>query len=298
MSDAGIAGVFNGIREASTSSGWVVLHIDCGGRCNQGAAIVSQALGMKPDGIVLAGVDAAGQAKGIAAATAAKVPVVGWHASVKSGPVEGLFTNITTNPKEVAQIAALYGVVESNSKAGIVVFTDNSNPYSQAKSNAILDVIKQCEGCKLLGVEDIPAGDAVAKMPGVVDSLSKRFGAKWNQAIGVNDIYFDMMEKPAVAALLNNNKVECLSAGDGSDTAYKRIRSSKLQMGTVPEPLLMHGWQIVDEMNRAFNHADPSGYVTPVHLVTNQNIAYDGGPKNTFDPSNDFRAQYQKFWAK
>jgi ribose transport system substrate-binding protein len=60
----------------------------------------------------------------------------------------------------------------------------------------------------------------------------------------------------------------------------------------------MHGWQIVDELNRAFSHTEPSGYVTSVHLVTSQNIAYDGGPKNVFDPSNDFRAQYQKFWMK
>ncbi|HTD02172.1 substrate-binding domain-containing protein [Undibacterium sp.] len=298
MSDAGVSGIFNGVKEAGASAGWWVLTIDCGGRCNQGAAIVSQALDMKPDGIVLAGVDAGSQVKGLAAAAAAKVPVVGWHASVKSGATDGLFTNITTNPKDVAQIAALYGVVESSNKSGIIVFTDSSNAYAQAKSNAILEIIKQCEGCRLLGVEDIPVAEAPAKMQRVVESLTKRYGAKWNQAIGVNDLYFDLMEKPAIAALLANNKVQCLSAGDGSMSAYKRIRSSTLQIGTVPEPLYMHGWQIVDELNRAFSGVPPSGYVTPVHLVTSQNIAYDGGPKNVFDPGNDYRGQYQKFWAK
>lgn len=298
MSDAGIYGVFNGIKEATTGTGWEVLYIDCRGRCNQGAAIVSQALDMKPNGIVLAGVDAASQAKGLAAASAAKVPVIGWHASIKSGATDGLFTNITTNPKEVAQIAALYGVVESNSKAGIVVFTDSSNPYTTAKSAAILEVIKQCESCRLLGVEDVPVAEAYRKMHSVVEALEKRHGAKWTHAIGVNDVYFDLMEKPEIAALMGNNKVQGLSAGDGSSSAYKRIRSNSTQIGTVPEPLFLHGWQLVDEMNRAFSGAPPSGYITPVHLVTNQNIAYDGGPKNVFDPANDFRAQYQKFWIK
>jgi ribose transport system substrate-binding protein len=298
MSDAGIYGIFNGIKEATAGAAWEVLFIDCRGRCNQGAAIVSQALEMKPNGIILAGVDAVSQAKGLAAATAAKVPVIGWHASVKSGAVEGLFTNITSNPRDAAQIAALYGVVESNSKAGIVVFTDSSNPYSTAKSNAIVDVIKQCDSCRLLSVEDVPMADAYKKMRPVLEALAKRHGAKWTHAIGVNDIYFDLMEKPENAAIIAANKVQGLSAGDGSNSAYKRIRSNSLQIGTVPEPLFMHGWQLVDEMNRALSGVAPSGYVTPVHLVTNQNIAYDGGPKNVFDPANDFRGQYQKIWMK
>lgn len=298
MSDAGIYGIFNGIKEATAGAGWEVLFIDCRGRCNQGAAIVSQALEMKPNGIILAGVDAVSQAKGLAAAAAAKVPVIGWHASIKSGAVDGLFTNVTSNPKDAAQIAALYGVVESNSKAGIVVFTDSSNPYSTAKSNAIVEVIKQCESCRLLSVEDVPVAEAYKKMHQVVESLAKRHGAKWTHAIGINDIYFDLMEKPEIAAIIANNKVQGLSAGDGSNTAYKRIRANSLQIGTVPEPLFMHGWQLVDEMNRALSGVQPSGYVTPVHLVTNQNIAYDGGPKNVFDPANDFRGQYQKIWMK
>lgn len=68
MSDAAIAGVFHGVREASAAGAWETLSIDCRGRCNQGAAIISQAIDMKADGIILAGVDVATQAKGIAAA--------------------------------------------------------------------------------------------------------------------------------------------------------------------------------------------------------------------------------------
>jgi ribose transport system substrate-binding protein len=298
MADPSIAGLLQGVKEAIAGTSWEVLPIDCRGRCSQATPIVIQALDMKPDGIILAGVDAAGQAKGLAAATNAKVPVVGWHASVKTGAGDGLFTNISSNPKEVAQIAALFGMVEANSKAGIVVMTDTSSSYSVAKSNAIVEVIKQCESCRLLGVEDIPMADAPAKMQQVVEGLAKRYGSKWNQVISVSDSYFDVMEKPAIASILSNNKVLGLSAGDGSNTAYKRIRNNNMQIGTTPEPLYLHGWQLVDELNRAFSGVAPSGYVTPVHLVTSQNIAFDGGPKNVFDPANDYRNQYLKFWAK
>jgi ribose transport system substrate-binding protein len=53
----------------------------------------------------------------------------------------------------------------------------------------------------------------------------------------------------------------------------------------------------VDEMNRAFAGQPPSGYVTPVHLVTADNIQFDGGPNNIFDPDNGYRDQYKRIWG-
>ena len=54
-----------------------------------------------------------------------------------------------------------------------------------------------------------------------------------------------------------------VSGGDGSVSAYDRVRQGQYQAATIPEPLNLHGWQAIDEMNRAFAGAPPSGYVTP-----------------------------------
>ena len=89
-----------------------------------------------------------------------------------------------------------------------------------------------------------------------------------------------------------------MSAGDGSEAAYQRIRTKRYQAGTVPEPLNMQGWQIVDEMNRAFAGVAWSGYVPKVHLVTVENVGKDGGPHNVFDPENGYRNQYKAVWGK
>nr|WP_314859777.1 substrate-binding domain-containing protein [uncultured Undibacterium sp.] len=298
MSDAGTYGVFNGIKEAVAGTSWQVLSIDCRGQCNIGAGIVQQALDMKPNGIVLAGVDAASQTKGLTAAGEAKVPVIGWHASSKAAGVPGLFANITTDPKEAAQIAALFGAAESSNKAGIVVFTDTSTPYMATKSGAIVEVLRQCDACRILSVEDLPVAESRKKFPALIESLVKRNGTKWTHVVAVNDVYFDMMDKPEVEKLVEANKLRGISAGDGSPNAFKRIRKGDLQVSTVPEPLYLHGWQIVDEMNRAFSKASPSGYNAPLHLVTLQNITYDGGQKDMFDPSSDFRAKYLSYWGK
>jgi ribose transport system substrate-binding protein len=51
-------------------------------------------------------------------------------------------------------------------------------------------------------------------------------------------------------------------------------------------------------LNRAFAGQAPSGYVAPVHLVTKDNIQYDGGPHNIYDPDNGYRSRYKAIWGK
>lgn len=86
-------------------------------------------------------------------------------------------------------------------------------------------------------------------------------------------------------------------SGDGSESAYQRVRSAQFQAVTVAEPLRLQGWQLVDEMNRALDGEEWSGYVSPLHKVTLENIEFDGGPNNTFDPENDYQEAYMKIWS-
>ncbi|AMP05647.1 substrate-binding domain-containing protein [Collimonas pratensis] len=290
--------VSKGVQEAAAVAGWEVFVIDCWGVDNKHAEAFSRALALKPSGIVLAGIDANEQPKEMNAANAQNVPVVGWHASTRVGPSDGLFSNVTADPKEEALIASLLGVVDSNGKAGVVVFTDPASLYSQAKSNEVVAVIKQCRTCSLLSVEALPIATSPDKLPALLATLQQRFGKKWTHIIGVNDSYLDLLATPASMSLLANNKIQALSAGEGSETAYQRIRSKNLQIATVPEPFGQQGWQIIDELNRAFAGEKASAYTTPAYLVTEQNIAFHGGDKNTFEPNNGYRAEYKKIWGK
>jgi ribose transport system substrate-binding protein len=84
------------------------------------------------------------------------------------------------------------------------------------------------------------------------------------------------------------------SAGDGSAAAFMRIQAEIFQSGTVAEPLNLHGWQLVDELNRLLARQPVSGYVPSVHLVTPENIAFDGGPRFQYDPDNGYRNIYRR----
>jgi ribose transport system substrate-binding protein len=298
MRNGGVLGVSKGVEEATKVIGWKVRVLDGQGTVQGRTAAFNQAMALKPAGILLGGFDAKEQATSVKKAAEAKIPVVGWHAAKESGAVDGLFFNVTTNAQDVAEIAALYAVAKSDGKAGVVVFTDSAYAVAIAKSNAMAEVIKKCGGCTLLGVEDTPLADTSTRMPQLTTSLIQRHGAKWTYSLGINDLYFDFMGPTLQSAGGMAKNLQNLSGGDGSESAYQRIRSKRFQAGTVPEPLSLHGWQMVDEINRALGSQPPSGYSTPVHLVTAENIANDGGPNNSFDPGNGYRDAYKRIWGK
>lgn len=301
LRNGGVLGVSDGVTEAARVIGWKLRILDGQGSVSGRTAAMNQAMALNPSGIILGGFDPTEQTAVIRKAASLKIPVVGWHAGPKAGPdpSTGLFTNVSTDPMEVAKVAADYAVVKSNGTAGVVIFTDSLYKVAMAKSTAMAAVIRQCKGCTVLSVEDTPLADTSTRIPQLSTALLQRFGSKWGYSLGINDLYFDFMgpalasagEKPAGPPVN-------LSAGDGSQSAYQRIRADRYQAGTIPEPLLLHGWQLVDELNRAFAGVAPSGYSTPVHLVTPENIASDVGSNDIYDPANHYRNAYRRIWQK
>ena len=126
-------------------------------------------------------------------------------------------------------------------------------------------------------------------------ALLERYGAKWTYTLASNDLYFDFIGPPLISAGRDPKGPPVnISAGDGSNSADERIRGGQFQAATVPEPLLLQGWQLVDELNRGFAGQPPSGYVAPVHLVTAQNVDLNGGKKDIYDPDDHYRGAYKK----
>jgi ribose transport system substrate-binding protein len=299
--NGGAKGVGEGAEEAATILGWDFRTIDGQGSVSARSSAMSQAIALQPDGIILGGIDAAEQAPLIEQASEAGIKIVGWHAGAAPGPIESppVFTNITTDPLEVAKAAGLFAVADSGGKAGVVIFTDSAYAIAIRKSDAIAEAVKSCGGCEVLSVEDTPLADVSNRMPQLTTSLLSRFGEKWTHALGINDLYFDF-SAPALqsAGIAGDGAPRNISAGDGSESAFQRIRANEYQIGTVAEPLKLHGWQVIDEMNRALAGEPESGFVAPVHLFTPANIDKDGGPQNVYDPENGYRDAYKKIWGK
>jgi ribose transport system substrate-binding protein len=298
--NGGALGVGAGVEEAGKAIGWTVRVLDGQGTVSGRSSALQQAMALKPDGIVLGTVDAKEQAELINQAAATGIKVVGWHSVTKPGPSAQykLFTNIATDPLDVAKAAASHAVADSDGKAGVVIFTDSTYAIALAKSDAMAQVIKACLGCKVLDVEDTPLAEASTRMPQLTTSLLQRFGAEWTYSLSINDLTFDFMSASlSSAGVPQDGHPRNISAGDGSEAAFQRIRENFYQSGTVAEPLSLHGWQAVDELNRAFHNEPPSGFVQPPFLVTKENIHSEGGDKNTFIPSNNYKQHYLEIWG-
>ena len=299
--NGGARGAGEGVEEAAKKIGWTYKLIDGQGAIAARASGLNQAIASKPDVIVLGGIDATEQAAVIEDAGKQGIVLIGWHSYAKSGPHDKLpiFNNITTDPLDVAKAAASYPCAETGGKVGAIIFTDSTYEIAIAKSNAMAEVIKACGQSKVLEIVDTPLADASNRMPPLTTALLQKYGKAWTHALSINDLTFDFMA-PALAAagLKGTDNPLAISAGDGSEVAFQRIRQGEYQAGTVAEPLRLQGWQIVDEANRALSKEKPSGFVAPPHLFLPSNIKFDGGTKNTYDPDNNYTAAYTKIWGK
>jgi len=300
LRNGGTSGVADGVKEAIAAIGWKLQVIDGQGQVSTRTAALNQAIALKPDGIIVSGFDAVEQNAALGTLKEAGIPFVGWHATIEPGPdaATGMFANVNTRILDVANTAADLAIVDSDGKAGVVIFGDSNYAMAIGKAKMMEAEIKKCSGCTVLSLEDSPMTEASLRMPQLTTSLLQRFGDKWTYSLAVNDLYYDFMGPSlASAGKSGTDTPKNISAGDGSESAFQRIRSKQFQLATVPEPLHEQGWQLIDELNRAMNKEPWSGYVSGIHIVTADNIAFDGGKDNVFDPDNGYRDVYKKIWG-
>jgi len=295
MTNPGIAGVAKGTAEAAGAIGWDMHLIDGQGTPAGISLAMKQAIELKPDGIIIGGFDRNSTNEQVRQARAAGIVLVGWHADDSPGPsADGqLFTNVTTKVDQVAKISAQWIIAESGGSAGVVIFTDASIPYAKNKSQLIESALDACPGVRILSTVDIPIANSSNQTPPRVTSLIDELGDRWTHSVAINDLYFaDAAAAFQKAGKAGDGAPYNIGAGDGDPMAFQSIRSRHYQAATVPEPLLEQGWQVIDELNRAFAGRPSSGYVAPVHLTAIDNI--DGA--TYWEPDNAYREHYLDIW--
>jgi ribose transport system substrate-binding protein len=296
----GPAGACAGVKEAAQAIGWKFQLIDGKGAPGDNVAAMNQALALKPDGIVNAGVEDNFIATQLRQAKAMGIPVVGWHATPFPGAVADPpdFFNVQSDQVVGGQVLADYVIASANGKAQVAIVDWSIFPLAVLKVNAMREEIQKCRDCKILSQDDIPLIDGAQKMPTYVTGLIQKYGTNLTHIMYINDIYADFSIPAYKAAGIGPaGPPVMVSFGDGSPPAYQRIRDGQYQTATVPEPLSLAGWQTIDEMNRAFAGQPPSGYIQPVHLVVKKDVDADGGKNNIFDPTNNYRAAYKTIWG-
>ena len=285
------------MKQAADQLGWKLTVIDGKGSPANWLAGFNQAIALKPDGIAMFA-DAKSLQGPIRSATEQGIPVIGLHAASLPGPQPDLhlFVNIQEDPREIGKAQADWAIADSKGTAKVVVITHNEYQIAGTKSGATRDAIAACPGCKVLEYANFPASEAAQRMPQLTTSWVQRFGLPlYITSVGDNDLDFAV---PSLrSAGIPPDQVKLIGA-DGNRSAYERIRKGgQYQTVTVSEPIELQAYQAIDELNRAFNKAPPSGFVQAPYLVTAENVNKAGGDKNMFVPENDYKNHYLKLWG-
>lgn len=298
-SNGGVTSVYRSFESAARTLGWRTDLYNGKGLPGVIRAKLSLAIAQHPDGIVIDGFDAARYQAQIDAASAAGIVLVGWHAASRPGPTEGLFTNVSTNPVNVAQLAAqfvIHNARASNRPVGVIIFNDPQFAVANTKTVAMEATIKACQGyrgCRVLAVENVPIAVAKTRIVSLVPKLAARFGHAWTYSLAINDVYYDTITFPLIYA--KRRDILNVSAGDGSLEALDRIHAGlSQQIATVAEPLHLQGYQLADELNRAFAGEGPSDYVSKPVLITRTMLKSNRYP-SVHSPM-DFKAAYRAIW--
>jgi ribose transport system substrate-binding protein len=151
---------------------------------------------------------------------------------------------------------------------------------------------QSCKTCKVLNLS-IPQAETSTRMGPLITNLKQKYGDD-ELADGHQRSLFRLWFTCSRRLVAPEGPPPSVSAGDGSESAYARIRDGQYQAATIPEPLNLHGWLAIDEMNRALAGEQPS-YALHIYLVTKDNIAADGGPNNVRPRQWPLR-QYKKIW--
>ncbi|BBH51936.1 ABC transporter substrate-binding protein [Fluviispira sanaruensis] len=293
--NGGVSSVYRGFEAAAEALSWNVKIVNADGGKSNTKKLFIDALKLRPHAIVLGGFPPEELGDEIEQAKKLKIILIGWHVTDKPGPYKDVFTNITTDPKEVAKIAAEYAIKDGKKKAGVVFLNDDRFPIANTKTEAMRKIIESCEKCKVLSVENIPLTNASEDILSVVPRLNEKFGKSWTHTLAINDSYFDKINY----ALANSGRkdIRNVSAGDGSLKALTRIRSGyAYQLATVAEPLNSQGWQLADELNRAFAGKPPSGFINKPVLVTKNLL--ERLKKSYVDSGSGYEDAYIKIWGQ
>lgn len=299
--NGGVMSVYRGLEAATHRLGWKLRLEDTAGKKANQAAMLARAISERPDGIVIGGFDPDDFGEQLAAAKKNRIVLVGWHAAPETGPTKNLFVNISTRPGDVAQMAVEHVIGDakaSNKPVGVVIFNDNQFSVANFKTAAMKAGIEACagyKGCRVLAVANVRISEASASMPLVVPKLLASHGAAWTYSLAINDVYFDEINYPLASS--GRSDIVNVSAGDGSSKALGRIRAGKSQqMATVAEPLKQHGYQIADELNRAFSGAPPSGFQSRPVLVTSSVLKAAGAAG--IEAAAGVEAAYSAIWGR
>ncbi len=296
LRNGGILAVAQGLKEAAGAAGWPVQVYDARGQADGQAHACREARAQGADAVAVLG---PWHEEVLSASLGPATPMAGWHHHDTPGAQPGsvVRTDVTTDPALVARLAAGVLIDEaSRNTIGVVIYTDPTAPIARRKSDLMAQSLETCTNCRLLEVVELPLSQTPAQAVPRLRELRQRHGGAWTHALAINDLYFDHMVPALATAADARQTLRLVSAGDGSPSAFMRIRAGLFQTATVAEPLRLQGWLMVDELNRMRRGLPPAGVVPEPGLITVEWLQSQAPGTLRYDPAASYREALRQAW--
>lgn len=289
-----VATIAHAAEAAAKEAGLKTTLFDGKGDVTEWNRGMSQAVAQHADGIITVGASPELMKGPMAAALAAKIPVVDTLTADQAAPlVPGTFAHVSISFRHSGELQADYAIAKSNGKAHVLILGDNEFPGEVTRVEGMQHEFKTlCPDCAVT-VQDTQVGNLGVKLGQLTQTLLRR-----SPDISLVMPTYDaqgIYVVPAIKAANLDKPVEVIGS-DAVTSNLDWIRHGNVQIADVGEPDVWAGWAAVDEIARAMLGLPSVEEGIPLRLFVAENLKDVPDDENALF-GGDFVAQYRKLWG-
>ena len=289
-----VATIAHAAEAAAKEAGLKTTLFDGKGDVTEWNRGMSQAVAQHAGGIITVGASPELMKGPMAAALAAKIPVVDTLTADQAAPlVPGTFAHVSISFRHSGELQADYAIAKSNGKAHVLILGDNEFPGEVTRVEGMQHEFKTlCPDCAVT-VQDTQVGNLGVKLGQLTQTLLRRSPdiSLVMPTYDAQGIYI----VPAIKAANLDKPVEVIGS-DAVTSNLDWIRHGNVQIADVGEPDVWAGWAAVDEIARAMLGLPSVEEGIPLRLFVAENLKDIPDDENALF-GGDFVAQYRKLWG-
>lgn len=290
-----VANIATGAKEAAAAVGWDATIVDGKGSVTEWSRVVNQAVSQKVDGILTVGASPAQMKPAVAAAAAAKIPVVDTLTADqdKDPVVAGTFAHVSVSFYDSGRLQADYVIANGSPNTHILIFGDNEFPGEVTRVQGMKDEFaKLCSTCSVT-VQDTQVAQMATNLQRTTQTLLRR-DPKIEWVLPTYDAQ-GLYIVPGIKSAGLASKVKVVGS-DAVASNLDLVVKGDVQVADVGEPDVWSGWAGVDMMGRALAGQQPVAPNIPLRLFDKSNLSgVDTKDTNALFGSS-FRDEYKKVW--
>ena len=252
-------------------------------------AAMSAAIASKTQGIVLAAVPPQLVSAGLAAAKAAKIPVI-YDLGLNA---QGADVGVGTDHALAGRVLADYVARDSGGHGQVMILHDAEFPELEQMDTSFAAELKSaCPSCSIKSQQKFTLGAMAQTLPGAVQTAMQK-----NQGIGYVLAPYDSASSFVNQGVRAAGHAAVKVMGTGGDAPTIKSLQSGDENASMGTPSEWMGFQSVDAIARLLAGKPVPNVPVVQGLIVKSNIA-QVAPKGTYTGGFDYVSAYKKVWGK